>query len=316
MMHTFKAKLVGILTAAFLIGCSSAAMAARHLVGVSWLARHLKSRGVVVLDVSEFTHYETAHIPGAVRAFGPWQTMNDEYVGHMMPKVPELVSMLRSFGVNNDSFVVIYDEGVTANDTAKSARALWTLEALGHDKAAILDGGFEAWKQAGKAVSGQPSVLPSGNFTGRLIRDKLATLAEVKKDLRSSRVVFVDDRLPDEDFGFSKKNYISRYGHLPGSRLWPADYMTSAGVNFSPSRMRPVSALREMAAGVGIPADKNADIITYSDDGLDAAMGYFVLHDLLGYKNVRLFDGSILEAAADRTVPMEKDSWGYMKKGL
>ena len=314
-MHTFKIKTASIL-AVILIGCSSVAMAQTHLVGVNWLARHLKSPNVVVLDVGAFTRYEREHVPGAARAFGPWRTMNDEFTGYTLPRTSELVSMLRSYGVNNDSFVIIYDDGVAASDTAVSARALWTLETLGHDKVAILDGGFAAWKQAGKPVSSQPSVLPPGNFTGRLVKDRLATLAEVKKDLRSRRVVFVDNRSPEEDFGTEKVNYIKRYGHLPGSRLLPADYMTNAGINFSPSFIKSMSELKQMVAGVGIPADRRAEIITYSDTGLDAAMGYFVLHDLLGYRNVRLFDGSILEAAADRTVPMEKDSWGYMKKGL
>jgi len=315
-MNTYKGRLAAFFTAVILIAGASAATAAgtQKLVSVDWLARNLKTPNVVVLDVGAFTQYERGHIPGAVKAFGPWQTMNDEYVGFMMPKVEDLVRMLRSYGVNNDSYVILYDEGVTAQDTAKSARALWTLEALGHDKVAILDGGFAAWKQAKKAVSGEPIVPRPGNFSGRLVKSKLATMREVKKALHSSRVVFVDDRLPEEDFGHEKKSYIKRFGHLPESRLWPADFMTNAGIEFSPSFMRDTSELQQMAKGVGIPADKNAEIITYSNRGLQAAMGYYVLHDLLGYRNVRLFDGSILEAAADKSIPMETNGWGYRKK--
>ncbi|MDA8388218.1 MAG: rhodanese-like domain-containing protein [Nitrospiraceae bacterium] len=316
-MHTFRAKLTGVLTALILIGCSSAALAQAapsHLVSVEWLAANLKAPRVVVLDVGAFTRYEKEHVPGAARAFGPWQTENDAYVGYMMPKVPALVRMLRGFGVNNDSFVVIYDDGTTAQDTARSARALWTIEALGHDRVAILDGGFAAWKQKKEPVSSQPAVPWPGNFTGRLEKGRLATMSEAKKDLRQPGVVFVDNRSPDEDFGFEKKSYIKRYGHLPHSRLWPADFMTIGGINFSPSYMRPLAELRRAAMGVGIPADRNARIITYSDQGTSAALGYFVLHDLLGYRNVRLFDGSILEAAANPAVPMEKDGWGYKRR--
>jgi thiosulfate/3-mercaptopyruvate sulfurtransferase len=316
MMNTCKVRLAVLFAAVMLITGVSAAAAAetQKLVSVDWLARNLKTPNVVVLDVGTFTQYERGHIPGAVKAFGPWQTMNDEFVGFMMPKVEELVQMLRSYGVNNSSYVILYDEGVTAQDTAKSARALWTLEALGHDKVAILDGGFAAWKQAKKAVSSEPVVPRPGNFKGRLVKSRLATMDEVKKALRSNRVVFVDDRLPEEDFGHEKKSYITRFGHLPGSRLWPADFMTNAGTEFSPSFMRDIAELQQMAKGVGIPEDKNVEIITYSNRGIQAAMGYFVLHDLLGYKNVKLFDGSMLEAAADKSVPMETDSWGYKKK--
>jgi thiosulfate/3-mercaptopyruvate sulfurtransferase len=315
-MNAYRIKLTAFISAVILIACASMAAAAgrQKLVSVDWLARNLKAHNVVVLDVGAFTQYERTHIPGAVRAFGPWQTMNDEFVGFMMPKTEDLVRMLRSYGVNNNSYVILYDEGVTAQDTAKSARALWTLETLGHDKVAILNGGFAAWKQAGKPLSSEPTVARPGNFTGEFMKSRLATMSDVKKALHSPGVVFVDNRLPEEDFGHEKKSYIKRYGHLPGSRLWPADFMTNAGMEFSPSFMRAAAELRKMAKGVGIPADKNVEIITYSNRGLQAAMGYYVLHDLLGYRNVKLFDGSVLEAAADKSVPMEMNSWGYKKK--
>lgn len=315
-MKTYKVRMAAFFAAVILIAGASGVTAAgkQKLVSVDWLARNLKTPNVVIFDVGAFTQYERGHIPGAVKAFGPWQTMNDEFVGFMMPKVEGLVRMLRSYGVNNDSDIILYDEGVTAQDTAKSARALWTLHALGHDSVAILDGGFAAWKQKGKRVSVKPTALRPGNFTGKLVKSKLATMSEVKDALRSSDAVFVDNRLPEEDFGHEKKSYIKRYGHLPGSRLWPADFMTNAGIEFSPSFMRDTAELRQMAKGIGIPADKNVEIITYSNRGIQAAMGYFVLHDLLGYRNVKLFDGSILEAAADNSVPMNTNSWGYKKK--
>jgi thiosulfate/3-mercaptopyruvate sulfurtransferase len=315
MMSTYKVRMAAFFATLFWAAAFSAVAAGgtQKLVSVDWLAKNLKAPDVVVLDVGAFTQYERGHIPGAVKAFGPWQTMNDRFVGFMMPKMEDLIGMLRSYGVNNDSYIIFCDEGVTAQDTAKSARALWTLEALGHNKAAILDGGFAAWKQAGKEVSADPVVPRPGNFAGKLVKSKVATLSEVKKALRSQTVVFVDNRLPEEDFGHEKKSYVERYGHLPGSRLWPADFMTNAGIEFSPSYMRDLAELKQMAGGIGIPADRNVEIITYSNRGLQAAMGYFVLHDLLGYKNVRLFDGSLLEGAADKNLPMETDSWGYKK---
>jgi thiosulfate/3-mercaptopyruvate sulfurtransferase len=316
MMNTYKVKLMAFFAAAVLFAGASVAADAgtQKLVSVNWLQKNLKAPNVVVLDVGAFTQYEREHIPGAVKAFGPWQTMNDRYVGFMMPKVDDLIRMLRSYGVNNDSHVILYDEGVTAQDTAKSARALWTLEALGHNDVSILDGGFAAWKQAGKSVSAKPVVPWPGHFSGRPVKSRLATMGEVKKALHSPAVVFVDNRLPEEDFGHEKKSYIKRYGHLPGSRLWPADFMTNAGIEFSPSLLRNKEELKQMARGIGIPADKNIEIITYSNRGLQAAMGYFVLHDLLGYENVKLFDGSLLESAVDKSVPMETDSWGYKRK--
>ncbi len=305
-----KASCIGVLL--FMFCLPGLALAAQSsLVSVDWLAKNLKKKDLVVLDVSDFIHYEKGHVPGAVKAFGPWMTMNREFVGFMMPDTQTLVDMLRGYGVNNESFVVVYDEGITSKDTAKSARALWTLHALGHTKVAILNGGMAAWEQSGKQVSTKAAAPLTGNFSGKLVSAKVATLAEVKKKLGSARVSFVDNRIPEQYFGHEKNSEISRAGHLPGALLWPDEYMTIAGEDFAPSYFRKTSELEKMAKGIHLPANKNAEIITYSNHGLAAAMGYFVLHDLLGYKNVKVYDGSILEAAEVKDVPMVVNRWGW-----
>ncbi len=292
-----------------LAGVSQAA--SKSLVSVEWLADNLDGKNTVILDVSEFTSYEKGHIPGAVKAFGPWMTKSDDFVGFMAPPEHELVKMIKGFGVNNDSLVVVYDEGTTAKETAKSARALWTLHFLGHDNVALLDGGFAAWTREGQEVSKDPVAPKVGNFTGKTIQSKVTTLSEVKRKLKYRQIVFVDCRDAVEHFGQEKLHHIDRYGHLPGSRLLPASYMTTAGVEFSPSLFREVEVLKEMAAGAGIPEDKSVEIVTYSNHGLSAALNYFVLHDLLGYEHVQLFDGSVLQASEDEDVPMERYRWGY-----
>lgn len=315
-MNICKTKLAGFLAALIVMTLMPGPALADSdaLVSVDWLAANIDEPNVVVLDVGAFFHYEKKHIPGAVKAFGPWQTVNEKYQGYMMPQVDALVAMIRGYGVNQDSLVVLYDEGVTVDDTAKSARALWTLHALGHDRAAILDGGLAAWEQAGKPVTAAPVFPTAGNFTGQLVASKLATVEEVKTKIGSKDVVLVDTRLPEEDFGHEKKSYIKRYGHLPGSLLWPASAMTNAGEEFSPSFLREGEELEEMAVGVGIPADRDVEIIAYSNRGMQAALAYYVLHDLLGYRNVKLFDGSLLVAAADESVLMERNSWGFVER--
>lgn len=284
------------------------------LVSVEWLAGNLQKKDLVILDVGAFTHYEKNHIPGAVKAFGPWQTMNDGFVGFMMPKTEELVRMLRDYGVNNDSFVVVYDEGITVKDTAKSARALWTLHVLGHDQVAILDGGYAAWERDGKPAATEITIPEPGNFTADLKANKLATLAEVKSKVGSGKAVFLDTRIPEEHFGHEKVSHIKRFGHLPGAKLWPDKYMTNAGVDFAPSYFKDIYELRDMAVGVGLPADKNAEIITYSNHGKSAAVGYFVLHDILGYTNVKIYDGSLLEYAPMGDLAMNTNGWGFITR--
>ncbi len=307
-----KTSLLGVLLFMFCLpGLAPAAQSS--LVSVDWLAKNLNKSNLVILDVSEFIHYEKGHVPGAVKAFGPWMSMNREFVGFMMPPEADLVDMIKGYGVSNDSFVVVYDEGITPKETAKSARALWTFHTLGFDNVAILDGGMAAWEQTEKPVSTQATAPLGGDFTGKMVAAKVATLADVKKKIGSSKVYFVDNRIADQYFGHEKNSEISRSGHIPGALLWPQGFMTIAGVDFAPSYFRETKELQQMAKGIHLPSDKNVEVITYSNHGLAAAMGYFVLHDLLGYKNVKIFDGSILEASAVDDVPMVVNRWGWEK---
>jgi len=311
-VYRLKASLLGVLLFMFCLpGLASAGESS--LVSVDWLAKNLQQKNLVILDVSEFIHYEKKHIPGAVKGFGPWMTMNRDFVGFMMPEEAVLVDMIKGYGIDDDSFIVIYDEGVTSADTAKSARALWTLHVLGHDKVAILNGGMAAWEQDEQPVSTDAATPLTGNFSGKLVSAKIATLADVQKKIGSSKVYFVDNRNPEQYFGHEKKSEISRYGHLPGSLLWPESYMTIAGVDFAPSYFRETKELQQMAKGIHLPSDKSVEIITYSNHGLAAATGYYVLHDILGYKNVKVFDGSILEASYVEGLPMVVNRWGWEK---
>jgi thiosulfate/3-mercaptopyruvate sulfurtransferase len=308
-----KAFLVGVFLLLFCLpGLVSAA--GTNLVTVDWLAANLHQKNLVVLDVGEFIHYEKKHIPGAVKGFGPWMTMNRDFVGFMMPAETELVDMIRGFGINDDSFVVVYDEGVTSADTAKSTRALWTLHALGHDNVAVLDGGMAAWEQEEQKVSADAVAPLAGNFSGKPVPGKIATLDEVRQKIGNANVYFVDNRIPEQYFGHEKKSEISRSGHLPGALLWPDTYMTIAGEDFAPSYFREKKELELMAKGIHLPADKKTEIITYSNHGLAAATGYYVLHDILGYTNVKVFDGSILEASYAEGFPMAVNRWGWEKK--
>lgn len=90
--------------------------------------------------------------------------------------------------------------------------------------------------------------------------------------------------------------------------------MTNAGVDFAPSYLKDTAELKQMAKGIGIPADKNVEIITYSNHGKSAAMGYFVLHDILGYTNVKIFDGSLLEYAPIKELALQSNAWGFISR--
>ncbi len=301
---------VSMLFTAYCVGAAPK-VSSDGLVTVEWLSKHMDDRGVVILDVRTFPKYMKNHIPGAIRAFGPWRLTNEKFVGFMAPPVGELEEMLREFGVSNDSLVIIYDQGMTSSDTAKSARALWTLHMLGHTNVAILDGGFNAWEQKELPLTATPAIPVRGNFTAKPVAKKAISLEEVQKKLGSKGTIFLDCRIPAEHFGHEKKSNIARFGHLPGSLLMPASFLTIGGQNFSPAYLRKKDELRQMASGVGLPNNSGAEIVVYSNTGEEAALCYFVLNNMLGYNNVRLFDGSVLEAAKAKDIAMVRYSWGW-----
>jgi thiosulfate/3-mercaptopyruvate sulfurtransferase len=241
--------------------------------------------------------------------------MNGQFVGFMAPPVEELEDMLRNYGVSNSSKVIIYDQGMTSSDTAKSARVLWTLHWLGHENCAILNGGFNAWEQKELPVTTDTAFRPRGDFKASLKPELVITLAEVREKMGNGKTVFIDLREPFQHFGHEKKSNIAKFGHLTGSLLMPAAYMTIGGQNFSPAYMRSAEELQQMASGVGLPDNRDVEIVVYSNTGEQAALGYFVLDTMLGYRNVRLFDGSMLEASKADGIPISMNAWGWNESG-
>jgi thiosulfate/3-mercaptopyruvate sulfurtransferase len=137
-------------------------------------------------------------------------------------------------------------------------------------------------------------------------------MQEVTANLKSKEWLLVDDRNALQYFGSTKNPNALRFGHLPGALSFPAAFMTNAGANRAPATLRSKEELMTMARGVGIPADRKTKIITYCNSGQQAGMAYFVLHDLLGYKNVKVYDGSILEYSQAEDMPLVKYTWEPM----
>lgn len=92
--------------------------------------------------------------------------------------------------------------------------------------------------------------------------------------------------------------------------------MTHAGINRAPAYVLDKGDLKTMAKGVGLPWSwsKSENIIVYCNSSQFAGLGYFVLHNVLGYKNVSVFDGSMLEYAANDELPMANFAWGFVTK--
>ena len=284
-----------------------------HLVNTEWLAENLGAPGIVIIDVRTEANYDFAHLPGALSMpYLQWEPYNRKMKWQKMISPADFTRMMRSLGVNQSSRVIIYDAGNTALDATEGGAAVWIMESMGHENVSYLDGGFTKWTFEGRIIDKKKPAVQPGNFVAKLDKTRVATLKDVIANLKTKKAVFLDDRSAVQHFGISKRPDVVRYGHIPDSLSFPVDFMTNAGINRAPATIRSLKELNAMAEGVGLPQDRNVGIIVYCNSAQQAGMGYFVLRDIMGYKNVKTYDGSMLEYAQDRKLPLARFSWGFV----
>ncbi len=292
-------------------GCGTGVAAkAPALVSTQWLQDHLGDRGVVVLDVRTDANYGFAHIPGAVHiAYTKFEPQGDN--GLFMIADPDvLTKMCQEVGINHNSHVVVYAHGNTVSDASKAGSAFWAMKVMGHDKVSMLDGGFTKWTFEGREVSNDKPAPSKGNFKAKPNHGLVADISEVNKAIKEKSAVLVDARNSIQYFGHEKRADVTCYGHIAGAVNLPADFLSNAGINRAPATIRGIEDLKKIAAGVGIPADRKIPLIVYCNTGQLAGLNYLVLNELLGYSNVKVYDGSMLEyCAAKEKVPVQRFSW-------
>lgn len=310
-LNYLKYSMLAIL--AMLTAVPVAAETAAVLVSTDWLAKNLGAEGLVIIDVRTDDNYAVGHLPGAVSLpYDEWEPNNEKLECNLMPTAEAFTGYLQKLGVNASSHIVIYDHGNTISDATKGASACWIMDAMGHKNVSYLDGGFTKWTFEGRIIDNKEPKPAPGNFVAKLDPSKVTDLQEIASSLKSGGTIFLDVRGSDQHFGFAKRGDVERYGHIPGSLSWPADFMTNAGINRAPAVLKSKDDLTTMAKGVGLPSDKDSTIIVYCNSSQYAGMGYFVLQKILGYKNVSVFDGSMLEYAANEDLPLAEYSWGFV----
>lgn len=281
------------------------------LVETGWLAKH--SKQVVILDVRKDVKSFTAkpimarnkksgklvvkkvgaHIPGAVLVNYSKIRVNRERDGMKLEKIIPLKSDFESFvqalGVDKNSSIVIVSKGENNLDMTMATRLYWQLKYYGHDNMAILNGGMNQWLQEKRSISNKASKAKKGNWVATAERNEmLATNKEVAAGLKSGTQM-VDNRPLSQYLGVYKKSYVYKKGHLPGAKSYPNELFVTNGT----AKFHSVAKLRDLSKSMGI--DTGAETITYCNSGHLATGGWFIMHELMGNKNVRMFDGSMHE---------------------
>ena len=265
------------------------------LVDVAWLQAHLNDPDVVILDVSSQEDvYRQGHVPGAL--FVDWRKdlvdVNNPVKGQVLTR-EQAERLFGRLGIDNTDTVVVY--GDTNNLFA--ARAFWVLTYYGHEKVRLLDGGRQAWVQAGLELStDSPEVTPT-TYTIQRTRDELRADVAAVQALTDDSAVILDVRSPKEYAGLDVR--ARRGGHIPGA----INVNWVAAVN-SDGTFKSVDALAPLYQAAGVQPDK--PVVTYCQTGVRAAHSWFVLTYLLGYPDVKVYDGSWEEWGNNPNLPIER----------
>jgi thiosulfate/3-mercaptopyruvate sulfurtransferase len=277
------------------------AVEAKFLVTTEWLAEHLTEPGLVVAEVDENPDlYDEGHIPGAVKLH--WRDdLQDPLVRDVVSK-EAFERLMGERGISNDAAVVLYGD----KNNWFAAFAYWYLKIYGHENVRLLDGGRQKWIDDGHELTTErPSPSPA-TYTAR---DRDASIRVLRDDvlagLGDPTIGLVDVRSPQEYSGelMAPPGYeqegAMRTGHIPGAQSIPWATAVRDDGTFKSS-----DELRDIYAGRGITPDK--EIRAYCRIGERSAHTWFVLRELLGYQNVKNYDGSWTEWGNLVEVPIER----------
>ena len=272
------------------------------LVTTGWLADHLDDAGLVVAEVDEDPglYEQEGHIRGAVKLH--WKDdLQDSLIRDVVTK-ERFEQLLGARGIAADTTVVLYGD----KNNWFAAYGYWYLKIYGHADVRLLDGGRQKWiderRELTTDVSSSTPVPYTANDRDETIR---ARRDQVRAKLHLDGVALVDVRSPQEYSGelIAPPGYeqegASRAGHIPGAQSIP--WATAV---HDDGTFKSADDLATIYSDKGVTPEK--EIITYCRIGERSAHTWFVLHELLGYRNVTNYDGSWTEWGNLVDVPIEK----------
>jgi thiosulfate/3-mercaptopyruvate sulfurtransferase len=270
------------------------------LVSPEWARDHIEDPNIRFVEVDVDTGaYDQGHIPGAVG--WNWTSQLSDGIQRDIASREDIERLLRESGIGRDTHIVLYGD----NNNWFAAWAYWQLKLHGWDKVSILNGGRKYWLDNGLPIT---TDVPSHDATDVTIQEPVWDLRAFREDilprLGQEGFTLVDVRSPAEFSGEvisppGMTETAQRGGHIPGAQSIPwAQTVREDGTFKSPDE------LRSLYEAKGVTPDK--DVIAYCRIGERSSHSWFVLKELLGYPNVRNYDGSWTEWGSMVRVPIER----------
>jgi thiosulfate/3-mercaptopyruvate sulfurtransferase len=275
----------------------------RGLVTSAWLETHLSDPDLVILDSSWYlpdmgraakAEFEAAHIPGAL--FADIDALSDQTskLPHMLPPPETFERSMAALGISNDHRVVAYDGA----GLFSAARIWWMFRAMGHDRVALLDGGFPKWTAEGRPTQADARTPSRTTFRANFDPDFVWSADQVQANLATHRAQIIDARGADRFHAREPEARPGvRGGHIPGSKNIPYRSLLSDDGTFKSD-----DELRGVFENARV--DLAQPIATSCGSGVTAAILSFGLFRL-GIDPVALYDGSWTEWGGRTDLPLE-----------
>lgn len=257
------------------------------VVDVQWVKNHLDQ--VVLLDVrfaladvnAGRKAYEAGHLPGAIYLDSKndlAQTPGKHGGNHPLPRKEDLAQKLGAIGIDEETKVVVYDNG----GDMFAPRAWWVLQYIGHQQTYLLDGGLQAWVEAGNKLSTEsPEPREPKTFTPHIRPEQTVQMEEVQENIMKQDALLIDSRAQERYLGKTEPLY-DQSGHIPGAinYFWKEVFQEDG-------TLKSKEALQEIFASLA----KDEPVIVSCGSGVSACANIIGLKRA-GFQKIKLYPGS------------------------
>ena len=272
------------------------------LVETSWVNDHLNDKSIRIaeVDYDPTANYNLGHVPGAVLL--DWKTDMNDPVKRDILNQTQLDELLSKAGVTPSTKLVLYGDF----NNWFAAFAFWILNYYGVENVVLMNGGRKKWIAEDRAISKEKPSHQQTSFKSKSQNENVRTYLDyVKQSLKQPKKMLVDVRSPAEFTGAITappeypNEHAQRGGHIPGAVNIPWSQAVKEDGTF-----KAAEDLTKLYQSQGVTADK--EVITYCRIGERSSFTWFVLKYLLGYPNVKNYDGSWTEWGNMVRNPIEK----------
>ncbi len=266
-------------------------------ISSSDLREQMPKKNLVILDTTNPDTFDKGHIPGALRAdISDFRHSVDAY--QLMNSSKTIETVARSLGIDNDSIVVIYGHN-QPKELLKASYIALSLITNGFENVSILNGGYAAWIEEYEGfISKTPRTPKTGNFVAKFNPNILVDLDYVKDNI--GKIPMIEARPLRYFNAEAQSKGVKRLGHIAKAKssAWSNKFDTDETIK-SNEELNEVYIKTD-----GLNAEK--EVITYCTGGLEASMNWYILHERLNFKDVKIYDASMREWGNRDDTPMEK----------